>query len=91
MHASARHVGDWWHITVQDNGIGIDPRDADRIFRIFQRLHTRAEFPGTGLGLALVCTAVRSWGGEVRYEPAPDGGSRFIVSLRSPSSGEWPR
>ena len=90
VHASARRDGEWCHITVQDNGIGIDPRDADRIFRIFQRLHTRAEFPGTGLGLALVCTAVRSWGGDVRVEPAPARGSRFIVSLRGLSSGEGP-
>jgi len=88
VHASARRDGEWCHITVEDNGIGIDPRDADRIFRIFQRLHTRAEFPGTGLGLALVCTAVGSWGGEVRFEPAPARGSRFIISLRWLSSTE---
>ena len=81
MHAWARRDGEWWHITVQDNGMGIDPRDTDRVFRIFARLHTRAEFAGTGLGLALVSTAVSSWGGEVHLEPAPDGGSRFILRL----------
>jgi signal transduction histidine kinase len=90
VHATARRDGALWHITIQDNGIGIDPRDADRAFRIFQRLHTRAEFPGTGLGLSLVCTAVRSWGGEVRFEPAPVQGSRFIVSLPCLSPDEEP-
>ena len=90
VHASARRDGEWWHITVQDNGIGIDPCDADRAFRIFQRLHTRAEFPGTGLGLALVCAAVRSWGGEVHVEPTPVPGSRFVLRLPWLDTGEWP-
>ena len=84
----AHRDGAWWQVTVQDNGIGIDPSEADRVFRLFQRLHTRAEFPGTGLGLALVCAAARSWGGHVRLEPAPTGGSRFILSFPYLDTGD---
>jgi PAS domain S-box-containing protein len=68
-------------ITIEDNGIGIDPRHRDRLFRIFERLHPRDEFPGTGIGLAIVKKAVEQMGGTVDFGPADGLGCRFFVDL----------
>jgi PAS domain S-box-containing protein len=70
-----------WRITVSDNGIGVDPEQADRIFEIFQRLHARDEYEGTGLGLALVRRLVEARGGSISATAAPDGGSVFAFTL----------
>lgn len=68
-------------LTVADNGIGFDMRFRDRIFEIFQRLQRAEDYPGTGVGLAIVRKAVQRMGGEVRAEGRPGAGARFIVEL----------
>jgi signal transduction histidine kinase len=66
---------------VRDNGIGIAERHAEQVFRIFQRLHTHSEFPGAGIGLAIVKKALSRLGGSVRMESEPGAGSAFFVTL----------
>ena len=74
-------------MTVSDNGIGIDQRYAERIFEPFVRLHSRTEYPGHGLGLAMCRNIVRSWGGEVKAIVGPEPG--LSVSVRIPlNTGE---
>jgi signal transduction histidine kinase len=70
---------------VRDNGIGIAPQHKDKIFGIFQRLHSSSEYPGTGVGLALVRRGVERMGGKVHLESAPGDGSTFCLEL--PRSG----
>ena len=78
---SADRVGEEWRFSVADNGIGIDPEHADRIFRMFQRLHTRDEYEGTGIGLSLVQRSVERHGGSVAVEPREGGGTVFKFIL----------
>lgn len=81
VHASARARNGSWEIAVTDNGIGIDPRFHDRVFGLFQRLHTAEEYPGTGMGLAIVKKIVESNGGDVRVQSPAGGGTTFVVTL----------
>jgi PAS domain S-box-containing protein len=73
--------GDRWHITVRDNGIGFEQRLADQIFLIFQRLHGRDEYPGRGIGLAIVKRILERHGGTIRAESAPGEGATFHIHL----------
>ncbi|HET9116611.1 MAG TPA: ATP-binding protein [Pseudonocardiaceae bacterium] len=81
IHITAAVEGDFWSFRVQDNGIGIDPAYAERIFAIFQRLHSKEAYPGTGIGLALCRKIIDYHHGRIWLDSATTSGSAFCFTL----------
>ena len=81
VHVSARRVNGSWSFEVSDNGIGIQPQYLDRIFLLFQRLHSRAEYPGTGIGLSICKKIAERHGGTIRVQSEPGRGTTFEITM----------
>ena len=87
VRIDARAVNGDWEFWCTDNGIGIDPEYADRIFVIFQRLHSRESYPGTGIGLAMCRKVIESHGGQIWLDPDFRDGTRFRFTLPIATEG----
>jgi light-regulated signal transduction histidine kinase (bacteriophytochrome) len=81
IHVSANRCGEEWKFEVCDNGIGIDPQYSTQIFALFQRLHSRSDYPGVGIGLAICSKIVERHGGRIWVESQLGQGATFYFTL----------
>lgn len=81
VHVGVERHEEGWRFAVKDNGIGIDPKYFDRVFGVFQRLHGRDAFVGSGIGLAMCRKIVESYGGRIWIESEPGRGATFLFTL----------
>ena len=81
VHLSARQEGGEWVISIRDNGIGFDPQYAEAIFKVFKRMHSQEEYPGTGIGLAICKKIVERHGGHIWAESQPGCGATFYFTI----------
>ena len=93
IHIGVKRLSNKWVFSIKDNGIGIDPKYHDRLYNIFYRLHTKEEYPGTGIGLPICKKIVQRYGGEVWVESDLGKGSTFYFTIkakkiRNPQRGE---
>ena len=88
ISVAAQRDGEFWEFSVADNGIGVPPEYADRIFVIFQRLHDRQAYPGTGIGLALCRKIIEYHGGRMWLDTGHSPGARFCFTLPIPPESE---
>ena len=90
VHISAERRDRYTRLWVTDNGLGIAPDQHEMIFRVFERLHRREDYPGTGIGLAIVRKGLERMGGRSGVESAPGSGSRFWIELQSAGNAASP-
>lgn len=90
VHLSAQAKDGEWVFAVSDNGIGIEEKFQQRIFKIFQRLHRRDEYPGIGLGLAICQRIVERQGGRIWVESTPGAGSKFCFTMPAATKDPFP-
>ncbi len=88
IHVGARREGGRWVVWVRDNGIGIEPQYFERIFQVFQRLHSREKYPGTGVGLSLCQRIVERHGGQIWVESQLGQGTTFYFALPEGENGD---
>jgi light-regulated signal transduction histidine kinase (bacteriophytochrome) len=87
IHVSAERDGEAWRFAVRDNGMGIDPQDAERVFGMFKRLHG-SEIPGTGIGLAICKKVIERQGGRIWVESEAGRGATFKFTIPPPRRAE---
>jgi len=81
IHISSAESSAEWIFSFADNGEGVDPEYSTEIFRVFKRLHPRAKYPGTGMGLSICQKIVERYGGKIWVEPNRGGGSIFKFTI----------